>query len=171
MHVISANIAALYYVNLTGNTYGPIALRPCPGCVLTSMRALSRFHPFYTFNGTLEVTNWHMFAEISANTAYSRIHQPQPPMCSSASAGARPIHSLDCLGRSSDTRRAQQAHKRRPVAQLHAGAGVTVQLHLRSLGNPHERLPPASRRQNHSTALSHDGSVDEAVPVVRMWLR
>ena len=54
---------------------------------------------------------------------------------------------------------------------MHAAVGSTIRRHLRSLGNPHERLLPASRRQNHSIALSHDGGVDKAVPVARLWLR
>ena len=67
-HAISANIEDRSYRTLTPCGDDPIALRRCLGCVLAPIRALSRFHHFYTSNRTRKVTNWCMFAEFSANT-------------------------------------------------------------------------------------------------------
>ena len=105
------------YRTLTPCADDPITLRRCLGCVLAPIRALSRFHDFYTSNRTREVTNWREFDEISSNTAHRRMHRLKPPRWSSRSACGRPVYGLDCPSHPSDGRRGQEAYKRPIVAQ------------------------------------------------------
>ena len=51
------------------------------------------------------------------NTAYRRMHRPQPPTWSSGSACGRPVHSIDCPGRLTVHRHAQLALEHRIVAR------------------------------------------------------
>ena len=115
-HPISSNIEDRSYRTLTPCGDDPIALRRCLRCVLAPIRALSRFHLFYTSNRTRKVTNWHEFVEISSNTARRRMHRLQPPRWSSRSACGRPVHSINCPGRLTVRRLAQPALKHRTVA-------------------------------------------------------
>ena len=116
-HPISSNIGDCSHPSLTPCILGPTGLNQCLGCPLAPIGAFSRFHPIYTSNRTRKVTLGREFDEISSNTAYRRMHRPQPPTWSSGSACGRPVHSIDCPGRLTVHRHAQLALEHRIVAR------------------------------------------------------
>ena len=60
------------------------------------MRALSRFHAFYTSNRTREVTNWRAFVEISTNTRERTERHLHGTPWSCGSACVEATHSVAC---------------------------------------------------------------------------